>query len=69
MRLRPARTISTCSVTSARRRSWRSSLGLPVNSIWYSRQWSTTFKLMFDGLIYSLVMAGVFGWLWPKAVM
>jgi hypothetical protein len=45
------------------------SLGLPVNSIWYSREWSTTFKLMFDGLIYSLVMAGVFGWLWPKAVM
>ena len=44
-------------------------LGLPVNSIWYSRQWSTTFKLMFDGLVYSLVMAGVFGWLWPKAVM
>jgi hypothetical protein len=44
------------------------SLGLPVNSIWYSRQWSTTFKLMFDGLVYSLVMAGTFGWLWPKAV-
>jgi hypothetical protein len=43
-------------------------LGLPVNSIWYSRKWSTTFKLMFDGLIYSLVMAGVFGWLWPKAL-
>jgi hypothetical protein len=43
-------------------------LGLPVNSIWYSRQWSTTFKLMLDGLIYSLVMAGVFGWLWPKAL-
>ena len=44
------------------------SLGLVVNSIWYSRQWSTTFKLMFDGLIYSLLMAGTFGWLWPKAV-
>jgi hypothetical protein len=43
-------------------------LGLIVNSIWYSRLWSTTFKLMFDGLIYSLLMAGTFGWLWPKSV-
>lgn len=44
------------------------SLGLLHDSIWYARQWSTTFKLMFDGLIYALVMAGAFGWLWPKAV-
>jgi hypothetical protein len=45
------------------------SLGLIHDSIWYSRAWSTTFKLMFDGLIYGLVLAGTFGWLWPKAVM
>jgi len=44
------------------------SLGLLHDSIWYSRQWSTTFKLMFDGLIYSLVLAGTFGWLWPKVI-
>src|SRR5262245_13460990 len=44
------------------------SLGLMHDSIWYSRQWSTTFKLMFDGLIYALVLGGTFGWLWPKAV-
>jgi len=44
------------------------SLGLLHDSIWYSRKWSTTIKLMFDGLIYSLVMAGTFGWLWPKAI-
>jgi hypothetical protein len=44
------------------------SLGLLHDSIWYARQWSTTFKLMFDGLIYSLVLAGTFGWLWPKAM-
>jgi hypothetical protein len=41
-------------------------LGHVVNSIWYSRLWSTTIKLMFDGLIYSLVLAGTFGWLWPR---
>ena len=44
------------------------SLGLLHDSIWYARQWSTTLKLMFDGLIYSLVLAGTFGWLWPKGV-
>ena len=44
------------------------SLGLVHDSIWYARAWSTTIKLMFDGLIFALVMAGTFGWLWPKAV-
>ena len=42
------------------------SLGLIHDSIWYSRKWSTTLKLMFDGLLYSLVLGGTFGWLWPK---
>lgn len=41
------------------------SLGLMQNSIWYKRAWSATFKSMFDGLIYALFTAGVFGWLWP----
>ncbi|RLD24301.1 MAG: hypothetical protein DRI71_02945 [Bacteroidetes bacterium] len=41
------------------------SLGLIQNSIWYKRAWSATFKSMFDGLIYALFTAGVFGWLWP----
>jgi hypothetical protein len=45
------------------------SLGLVHDSIWYSRKWSTTFKLMFDGLIYASLMAGTFGWLWPKSVV
>lgn len=44
------------------------SLGLVHDSIWYFRSWSTTFKLMFDGLLYALVLAGTFGWLWPKAL-
>lgn len=41
------------------------SLGLMQNSIWYGRNWPMTLKSMFDGLVYSLVTAGVFGWLWP----
>lgn len=34
-------------------------------SIWYRRAWATTLKATVDGLIYALVTAGVFGWLWP----
>lgn len=34
-------------------------------SIWYHREWSTTIKSTIDGLIYALLTAGVFGWLWP----
>jgi hypothetical protein len=41
-------------------------LGQPHQSIWWQRQWSTTAKYMFDGLIYALLAAGVFGWLWPR---
>jgi len=41
-------------------------LALPQNSIWYSRNWGTTLKSMFDGLVYALLTAGVFGWLWPS---
>jgi hypothetical protein len=35
-------------------------------SIWYSRSVSTTFKATVDGLIYALLTAGTFGWLWPR---
>ena len=41
-------------------------LALPLNSIWYHRKWSTTLKSMFDGLIYGVLTAGTFGWLWPE---
>lgn len=41
-------------------------LALWQNSIWYSRSWSTTLKSNFDALIYALLTAGTFGWLWPK---
>jgi len=42
------------------------SLGLIPFSIWYQRNWVTTWKSVFDGLVYACVTAGVFGWLWPK---
>lgn len=40
-------------------------LALIQNSIWYKRNWSTTLKTIFDGLIYALFTGGIFGWLWP----
>ena len=36
----------------------------PVASIWKGIRWSSTLKYMLDGLIYGLVTAGTFGWLW-----
>ena len=42
------------------------SLALLQHSIWYKRNWGTTLKSVFDGLIYGLLSAGVFGWLWPR---
>lgn len=41
-------------------------LGVIPSSIWYGRNWCTTVLLMLDGLIYALVTAGTFGWLWPQ---
>ena len=35
----------------------------PIESIWFARNWSSTFKKMIDGLIYALLTAGTFGWL------
>lgn len=40
--------------------------GLWQDSIWWNRKWSTTVKHTIDGLVYALLMAGTFGWLWPK---
>ena len=39
-------------------------LALIQQSVWYSRPWSTTFKFLFDALVYGLITGGVFGWLW-----
>ena len=41
-------------------------LALWQMSIWYRRAWSTTVKATVDGLIYALLSAGAFGWLWPR---
>ncbi len=41
-------------------------MALPQQSIWYSRNWGTTLRLMFDGLIFASLTAGTFGWLWPR---
>jgi hypothetical protein len=35
-------------------------------SIWYRRAWGTTIRATVDGLLYALLTAGVFGWLWPR---
>jgi len=42
------------------------SVALWQNSIWYKRSWITTVKSTFDGLVYALLTAGTFGWLWPS---
>ena len=41
-------------------------LGQIPGSIWMGRSWSTTLKGIFDGVLYGLVTAGCFGWLWPR---
>jgi hypothetical protein len=35
-------------------------------TIWYRRSARITLTSTFDGLIYALLTAGTFGWLWPK---
>ena len=41
-------------------------IALWQDSIWYKRSWGTTFRNTFDGLIYGMLTAGTFGWLWPR---
>src|SRR6266851_3847807 len=41
-------------------------LGPLVNGIWKGLPWSMVLKEAFDGLIYALLAAGSFGWLWPR---
>lgn len=33
--------------------------------IWFGRPWGHVAKQLVDGLLYALVTAGIFGWLWP----
>ena len=36
-------------------------------SIWFGHLWSMTARYLLDALIYGLVVAGTFAWLWPAA--
>lgn len=40
-------------------------LGTVPESIWFHRPWSSWLLGAFDALLYSLVLAGIFGWRWP----
>ena len=41
------------------------SMALMQRSIWFSQNWASTLRSMFDGLVYALLTAGAFGLLWP----
>ena len=41
-------------------------LGNLSNGIWRGQPWSVVLKEVFDGLIYALLTAVTFGWLWPR---
>jgi len=42
------------------------SVGSAPESIWFGRPWKTYLLASFDGLLYALITAGTFGWLWPR---
>ena len=42
------------------------SVALWQMSIWYRRAWGTTVRATIDGLIYALLTASIFAWLWPR---
>jgi hypothetical protein len=41
-------------------------LGSISNGIWKGQPWGMTIKEVIDGLVYGLLTAGTFGWLWPR---
>ena len=41
-------------------------LGVLPNGIWKGQPWAMTVKEIIDGLVYALLTAGTFGWLWPR---
>lgn len=38
----------------------------PQESIWKGVPWTSTIRHMIDGLVYALLTAGAFAWLWPR---
>ncbi len=41
-------------------------MGQFPGAIWMGKPWRIALKEMVDGLVYGLVTAGTFGWLWPS---
>jgi len=41
-------------------------VGSLQDSIWKGVRWGVTAKFVFDGVVYGLVTAGTFAWLWPE---
>ena len=41
-------------------------LGHLSNGIWAGQPWGVTIKHVIDGLVYALLTAFTFGWLWPQ---
>jgi len=41
-------------------------LGHLSNGIWKGQMWWLTIQEVIDGLVYGLLTAGTFGWLWPR---
>lgn len=40
-------------------------IALSAVAVWNMKPWGMALKHSFDGLVYSLLTAGIFGWLWP----
>ena len=40
--------------------------GAVPGSIWMGKPWRVTLKELADALLYALLLAGTFGWLWPR---
>lgn len=38
----------------------------PPAAIWWGKPWSNVVKELLDGIVYGLLTAGAFGWLWPR---
>lgn len=41
-------------------------LGNLTNSIWKGEPWGMVVNEVIDRLVYGLLTAGMFGWLWPQ---
>jgi len=42
------------------------SLSQIPNAIWWGRPWRSALKEVGDGIVYALLTAATFGWLWPR---